>query len=243
MFDRSPERDVAGPAARSASFADRRALAGERRLLGLERRRADDATVGRDDVARLHLHDVAGDDVDGRHQRERAVAHDLRLRDLQVRQRVTLARAFSSWREPSTTLRRISSATMIPVETSPIAKLTTVDRDQHDVHRIAELAQRDRPHRRRLLARDLVRSEPLETLRRVRPAQPRGRIGSRATPRPRRRRGQTAVRTRTPWPRLRHPAPLPLSRCLLGGRQANHRSCRGGVRQGLRAGIAVPRHA
>ena len=38
---------------------------------------------------------------------------------------VTLARAFSSCREPSTTLRRISSATMIPVETSPIAKLTT----------------------------------------------------------------------------------------------------------------------
>ena len=37
-----------------------------------------------------------------------------------------LALAFSSCREPSTTLSRISSATITPVETSPIAKLTTV---------------------------------------------------------------------------------------------------------------------
>ena len=35
-----------------------------------------------------------------------------------------LARAFSSWRVPSTTLRRMSSATITPVETSPITKLT-----------------------------------------------------------------------------------------------------------------------
>ena len=46
---------------------------------------------------------------------------------------------------------------MIPVETSPIAKLTIDDRDQHDVHRIAELADRDRPQRRRRFTRDLVR--------------------------------------------------------------------------------------
>ena len=37
-----------------------------------------------------------------------------------------LARALSSWREPSTTLRRISSATITPVETSPMTKLTAV---------------------------------------------------------------------------------------------------------------------
>ena len=35
-----------------------------------------------------------------------------------------LARAFSSWRVPRTTLRRMSSATITPVETSPITKLT-----------------------------------------------------------------------------------------------------------------------
>ncbi len=38
----------------------------------------------------------------------------------------TLARALSSWRAPSTTLRTMSSATMTPVETSPMRKLTTV---------------------------------------------------------------------------------------------------------------------
>ena len=35
-----------------------------------------------------------------------------------------LARAFSSWRVPRTTLRRMRSATITPVETSPITKLT-----------------------------------------------------------------------------------------------------------------------
>ena len=37
-----------------------------------------------------------------------------------------LARAFSSWRDPSTTFSRISSATMMPVDTWPMATLTTV---------------------------------------------------------------------------------------------------------------------
>ena len=37
----------------------------------------------------------------------------------------TLARAVSSWRVPSPTFSRMSSATMIPVETSPISRLTT----------------------------------------------------------------------------------------------------------------------
>ena len=37
-----------------------------------------------------------------------------------------LARALSSWREPSTTLSRIRSATITPVETSPMTKLTIV---------------------------------------------------------------------------------------------------------------------
>ena len=37
-----------------------------------------------------------------------------------------LARAFSSWREPSTTFSRISRATMMPVDTWPITTLTMV---------------------------------------------------------------------------------------------------------------------
>ena len=59
------ERDLAA-GQRVGVLRDRRALAGERRLLRLERGRAEDPPVGRDDVARLQLHDVARDDVDGR---------------------------------------------------------------------------------------------------------------------------------------------------------------------------------
>ena len=68
------ERDVrAGEHA--GILRDGRALAGEGRLLRLERGRAHDAAVGGDDVARLQLDDVAGHDVgrrDQRHRRRRA---------------------------------------------------------------------------------------------------------------------------------------------------------------------------
>ena len=87
MFDRSPSA-TSGPGSTPASLptgalspvsaASCVSSVAERRM----------PTVGRDDVARLHLHDVTGNHVDRRHQRERAVAHHLRLRDLQVRQRV-----------------------------------------------------------------------------------------------------------------------------------------------------------
>ena len=81
------ERDVAA-GQRIGVLRDRRALPGERGLLGLERRRPDDAPVGGDDVARLELHDVAGNHLDRGHEHQGAVAHHLRLRHLQVRQRV-----------------------------------------------------------------------------------------------------------------------------------------------------------
>ena len=43
-----------------------------------------DAAVGRDDVARFELHDVAGHEVDRRHERTVAVADDLGLRHLHL---------------------------------------------------------------------------------------------------------------------------------------------------------------
>ena len=81
------ERDVA---ARQDGrvLGDRRALAGERRLLCLERRRAEDPAVGGHDVAGLQLDDVAGDDVARRHRRDLPVAEHACLRDLHLRQRV-----------------------------------------------------------------------------------------------------------------------------------------------------------
>ena len=58
--------------------------------------------------------DVAGHDVDRRHQRDAARrGRTLACGTCRFDSASTLARAFSSWREPSTTLSRISSATMI----------------------------------------------------------------------------------------------------------------------------------
>ena len=110
---RSPSATSPAGSARGV-LGDRRALAGERRLLRLERRRADDAPVGGDDVARLDLHDVAGHDVDRGHEGDACRrARTLACGTCRFDSASTLARAFSSCRDPSTTLSRISSATMI----------------------------------------------------------------------------------------------------------------------------------
>ena len=53
---------------RAGILGDRRALAGQRGLLRLERRRPHDPPVGGHDVAGLDLHDVARHDVGGRDQ-------------------------------------------------------------------------------------------------------------------------------------------------------------------------------
>ena len=73
MFVRSPSA-TSSSARTPRVLGDRRALAGERGLLGLERRRADDPAVGGHDVAGLDLHDVAGHHVDRRDLDDLAVA-------------------------------------------------------------------------------------------------------------------------------------------------------------------------
>ena len=87
MFERSPSpTSLAGEDA--GVLGDGGALAGQRRLLRLERRGADDAAVRRHDVAGLELDHVAGNDVDRRHECDAPVAHHLRLRHLHVREGV-----------------------------------------------------------------------------------------------------------------------------------------------------------
>ena len=87
MFDRSPRGT--SPAGRTAlSLRHRCALAGERGLLGLQRRGPDDPPVRRNDVTGLHLDQVTGHHLDGRHQDQAAAADHLRLRHLQIRQGV-----------------------------------------------------------------------------------------------------------------------------------------------------------
>ena len=115
--------------------------------------------------------DVARHDVDGRHEGDRAVAHDLRLRHLQVRERVDararlqlLARAEHDVEEDQ---QRDDDAGRDLADHEAHGD----DRDQHDVHRVAQLLRCHRPDRRRLLALDLVRAVPRETCRRLRARQ------------------------------------------------------------------------
>ena len=76
---RSPR--AASAATRVGLLRDRGALAGQGRLVDLERRRADDPSVGRHEVARLDVDDVARDELLHRDLDQLAVAPDLRLDD------------------------------------------------------------------------------------------------------------------------------------------------------------------
>ena len=79
MSTRSPR--AASRRDRVDLLGHRHALAGQRRLVDLERRRGHDPTVGRDEVAGLDVDDVARDQVLHRELDEDAVAADLRLDD------------------------------------------------------------------------------------------------------------------------------------------------------------------
>ncbi len=79
MSTRSPS---AASAATAVDLLGRRhALAGQRGFVDLERRGGQDAGVGRDEIARLDVHDVARDELVHRDLGELAVAPDLRLDD------------------------------------------------------------------------------------------------------------------------------------------------------------------
>ena len=130
------------------------ALPGERRLLRLEGGRPHDAPVRRHDVARLDQHDVAGHESTAGISATAPSRSALTCGTCSLDRASTLALALSSCRVPSTMLNRIRPATMSPVETSPISDAHHGDADEHEVHRVAQLAQRHRPHRRRLLRDD-----------------------------------------------------------------------------------------
>ena len=176
MFDRSPSA-TSGPGSTPASLPTGALSPVSAASCVSSVADVEDPAVGRDDVARLHLHDVTGNDVDRRHQRERAVSHHLRLRDLQVRQRVHARAGLQLLPGTEDDVEEDQQPDQDPRRHLADREAHHDDRDQHDVHRIAELAQRDRPHRRRRFTGDLVRPEPLESLRRVRRAQTRRRIG------------------------------------------------------------------
>ena len=86
----------------------------------------DDPPVGGNDVAGLDLDDVTGHDVDRRHENDSAVAQHLGLRHLQVESIDAGPRLQLLPRAEDDVEEDQQRRPMKPVETSPIAKLTTV---------------------------------------------------------------------------------------------------------------------
>ena len=96
----------------------------------------------------------------------------------------TLARAFSSWFEPITTLNVTRPSDEQPGRHLPDHEAGHGDDQQHDVHRVRQLAPRDVPHARGRLRRQLVRA-----------------VLRRSAARPRRRRGPAPDRPSAATPR------------------------------------------
>ena len=135
MFDRSPSATSA-PGSTAASLPTGALSPVKRRFLRLERRRMNDPTVGGNDVARLHLHDVTGNHIGGRHQRERAVTHHLRLRNLQVRQRSHTRPRFQLLPRTEHDVEEDQQRHDDPRRNLADREAHHHDRNQHDVHRL-----------------------------------------------------------------------------------------------------------
>ena len=156
-FVRSP-RATSPPANVARVLGHRRALAGQRRLLNLQRgrRRGSARRPGPDRRPRAARRRPARASVDSisstcPERRTRACG------TCSWASASTLARAFSSWFEPMTTLNVTSASTTRPVAICPIAKLATDDDQQHDVHRVDSWPRATVPHARRRLGGQLVR--------------------------------------------------------------------------------------
>ena len=134
-------------------LAHRGALPGQRGLLRLQRRGSDDPAIRRNDVTGLHLDQVPGTTSTAGTRTSAPPRTTLACGTCRFDRASTLALAFSSCRDPSTTFSRISRPTMTPVDTCPISETHHGDRDEHDVHRVPQLGQRHHQDRRRLLPR------------------------------------------------------------------------------------------
>ena len=162
MSVRSPS-GASGAATALDALAHRQALAGQRRLGDLERRRGQQPPVGRHDVAGLDRDHVAGHELLGRELRERAVAAHARLDDHHLRQRGDRRRGLALLVEPEHGVEQRQQQD----HDAGARLLDRVDRDhagdqQHDLHRIAVLAQERVPARLGLRLGEPVRAVLLQ---------------------------------------------------------------------------------
>ena len=108
------------------------------------------------DVAGLELDDVAGDDLDRRHERDRAVAHHLRLRHLQFRKRIDARARLQLLPRAEHDVQQDQQRHDQPRRDLADREAHRHDGHQHDVHRVAQLPQRHPPDRGRRLPQDFV---------------------------------------------------------------------------------------
>ena len=158
------------------ALLDRDALAGQGAFLDLQRRRDDHPPVGRDPVAGVDEHDVAGDDLVGGDLVHVAVAPHLGdgLHHLAEGRGGGLGLAFLVVAEPGVEERQQDEADARDV----LADQQADDRraDEHDLHVLPVLLEEALPDRHGLRLGQGVRAVLLEPLRRLGRRQAAGRI-------------------------------------------------------------------
>ena len=101
------------------ALRDRRALARQGRLVDLERRRADDPAVRRDEVARLDVDDVARDESSMATIDDLAARRTFAWTTIIFWSAATLASALPSWLRPRKALKTVSRISRTPVANWP----------------------------------------------------------------------------------------------------------------------------
>ena len=176
MLARSP-RGTSSSASVIDVLADRRALAGQRRFLRLHRGGPQQPAVGGHDVAGLELDDVAGHQVVRGDLHQGAVPPHARLRLLHRGQRVDALAREHLLAGPDDHVDHHEEADDERRRPLPDGRADRRDRDQHDVHRVAQLLEDHRPHGRGRLRGQGVRAVPLPPGRDLGGRQARRRVG------------------------------------------------------------------
>ncbi len=157
------ERDVP-PGQGAGVLGHGRALSGEGGLLDLEGGRRDDPAVGRNEVAGLDQHHVAGDEVGRGDLLDRARSPDAGVRHLKLGEGLHAGLGLQLLVGAHDHVERDQPDHHQAGRHLADQEARHPDDQQHDVHRVRQLAPGDRPQARGRLLRQLVRSvggEPL----------------------------------------------------------------------------------
>jgi hypothetical protein len=176
------ERDVAGQG--GGVLQHRLALAGERGLRDLQRRRVDQPGVGADGVALGQQQHVAGHDVLGRNVHLDAVTHDRTGRRRHALQGSDRLLRLGLLHEPQHGVGDEDHGDHHRLERDALGAVDDPDserdgdcREQQEHERVDELGQQLAPGGHRRFRVDPVRTDPGETGRRLSGGEPPGHVG------------------------------------------------------------------